>query len=211
MVEGSDWGGRMFMRIAKTVLLLCTAWVGAGLYGTVVQAAPQHVVLGPANTQARLYAKTAVTNIDGSFAKVAGTLTYDPEDQSCSVDLNMAVDSLDVGSAVLKTIMLSGIMLDGDSHPTMHFVGTCKPTIRQGKAHTLLVGQLTMRGQTHPLTFDVAMHFTGNTLTQIQSDATFDQREWGVSTLLHSVDPMVRTQTVIDLSSPSATDHKASH
>lgn len=187
------------MRTGKSVLLFCAVLAGVGLSAGAVCAQPQHVVLGPANTQARLYAKTAVTNIDGSFGQVSGNLTYNLEDQSCHVDLSMAVESLKVGSAVLKAIMLSGIMLDEDSHPIMHFVGDCKPAIRQGKPHTLLVGNLTMRGQTHPLTFEVSMHFTGNTLTQIQSDATFDQREWGVSTLLHSVDPMVRTQTLIDL------------
>ncbi|NHO57475.1 YceI family protein [Acetobacter lambici] len=127
-----------------------------------------------------MYAKTAVTNIEGSFEQVEGNLTYDPEDQSCHVELSMGVQSLKVGSAVLRAIMLSGIMLDGDDHPNMRFVGECKPTIRQGKPQTVLVGKLSMRGQTHPLTFDVAMHFTGNTLTQIQSDATFDQRQWGV-------------------------------
>lgn len=108
------------------------------------------------NTQAHLYAKTAVTSIEGSFEQLKGNLTYNPEDQSCHVELSMAVQSLKVGSSVLRGIMLSGIMLDRDDHPSMTFVGDCKPTIRQGKPHTQLVGQLSMRGQTHPLTFDVA-------------------------------------------------------
>ncbi|WP_338333467.1 YceI family protein [Acetobacter sp. LMG 32666] len=197
------------MRSGQTVFFFCAAFVGAALTAGAGVAAPQHVVLGPANTQAHLYAKTAVTNIEGSFEQVEGTLTYDPEDQSCHVELSMGVQSLKVGSAVLRSIMLSGIMLDGDDHPNMRFVGECKPTIRQGRPHTVLVGRLSMRGQTHPLSFDVAMHFTGNTLTRIQSDATFDQRQWGVSTLLHAVDPMVRAQTVIDL--PSSCPPPAAH
>ncbi|MFT8731059.1 MAG: YceI family protein [Acetobacter fabarum] len=189
----------MARRTAQAVLLMGVACAGMALPYARALAQPQHVVLGPANTQAHLYAKTAVTSIEGSFEQLKGNLTYNPEDQSCHVELSMAVQSLKVGSSVLRGIMLSGIMLDGDDHPSMTFVGDCKPTIRQGKPHTQLVGQLSMRGQTHPLTFDVAMHFTGNTLTQIQSDATFDQRQWGVSTLLHTVDPMVRTQTLINL------------
>ncbi|MFT8645504.1 hypothetical protein [Gluconacetobacter sp.] len=43
------------------------------------------------------------------------------------------------------------------------------------------------------------MRFSGNTLHRIVSNATFDLRLWGVSTLLHSVDPMVRSETVITL------------
>lgn len=163
----------------------------------------QHLTLTPNNTQASLQASSALSSIDGTFEKVSGTLTYNLEEQTCHVDLSMNVDSLKVGSALIKGIMLSGLMLDSDEHPTMHYVGNCTPKITGGKLQTQLVGNLTMRGQTHPLTFAVKMHFTGNTLTSIASSTQFDQRKWGLSTLLHSVDPMVKTQTVITLPAPT--------
>lgn len=162
-------------------------------------AATQNLVLTPSNTQARLQASSAVSSIDGTFEKTSGALSYNLEDQTCHVDLTMDVDSLKVGSAVVKGIMTSGLMLDSDAHPTMHYVGDCTPKIIKGELHTQLVGKLTMRGQTHPLTFAVTMRFTGNTLTSIVSNAVFDQRKWGLSTLLHSVNPMVKTETLITL------------
>ncbi|MFT8895453.1 MAG: YceI family protein [Acetobacter sp.] len=166
---------------------------------TLAHAATQHVTLTPANTTSRLHAKTLVTSVDGTFEKVSGTLSYDPETQVCHVDMSMDVNSLKVGSAVLRTAMLSGLMLDSDSHPSMHFVGDCQPKITNGKLETLLVGKLTMRGQTHPLTFKVGMHFTRNTLTEISSTASFDQRQWGMSTMLDTVDPVVQTEAIISL------------
>ncbi|MFT8430926.1 YceI family protein [Acetobacter orientalis] len=176
------------------------------LYLSTAVAAPaqQHLTLTPNNTQARLQASSAVSSIDGTFEKVSGSLSYNLEEQSCHVDLTMNVDSLKVGSALIKGVMLSGLMLDSDAHPTMHYVGDCTPKIIHGKLHTQLVGTLTMRGQTHPLTFAVQMHFTGNTLTSIASNAEFDQRKWGLSTLLHTVDPMVKTQTLITLPAPNS-------
>ncbi|WP_245528417.1 YceI family protein [Gluconobacter morbifer] len=159
----------------------------------------QNLTLSPGNTQAYLHARSAVTDVDGTFSEVSGHLDYDLEHQTCHVDLTMDVSSLKVGSAVMKQIMLSGIMLDSDAHPTMHYVGDCRPRVVNGQVQGQLVGMLTMRGQTHPVTFASRMQFSGNTLRRIVSTATFDQRKWGVSTLLRSVNPMVRSETVIEL------------
>ncbi|GBR04468.1 hypothetical protein AA0522_1889 [Gluconacetobacter liquefaciens NRIC 0522] len=184
----------------RGVCVILLAAMAMGFSGArVAVAAPQVLVLNPGNTEARLHARSALTDIDGSFAGVSGRLQYDLDRQTCHVDLTMDVGSLKVGSAVMKQIMLSGIMLDSDAHPTMRYVGECRPRIVGGEVHSQLVGTLTMRGKTHPVTFETQMRFSGNTLHQIVSNATFDQRLWGVSTLLHSVDPMVRSETVITL------------
>ncbi|MCP1231499.1 YceI family protein [Acetobacter indonesiensis] len=181
--------------------VLLTSALTVSAYILPAQATTQHLKLTPANTQALLHARSALTDIDGRFETVSGSLAYDLEAQTCHVDLTMNVDTLKVGSSVLRSVMLSGLMLDSDSHPTMHYVGNCVPKITNGALHTQLVGKLTMRGQTHPLTFSVQMRFTKNTLTSIASSAEFDQRQWGLSTLLHSVDPMVKTETIITLGS----------
>ncbi|KXV58840.1 hypothetical protein AD947_05315 [Acetobacter tropicalis] len=193
------------MRLTAILASAFLLTAGTGILGTPsAHAATQHVTLTPRNTQALLHARSALTDIDGTFETVSGTLAYDLEAQTCQVDLTMDVNSLKVGSAVLRSVMLSGLMLDSDTHPAMHYVGHCVPKIVKGKLYTQLIGNLTMRGQTHPLTFAVQMRFTGNTLTTIASTATFDQRQWGLSTLLHSVDPMVKTETIITLPAPSA-------
>ncbi|MFT8807769.1 YceI family protein [Gluconobacter sp.] len=160
-------------------------------------AARQDLVLSPVNTQARLHARSALTDIDGGFEDISGSLTYDLDRQTCHVDMTMSVNSLKVGSAVLRQIMLSGIMLDSDTHPVMRYVGDCRPKITNGHLQTELAGQLSMRGQSHPFVLSTALQFQGNTLMRIVSQGTFDQRQWGMSTLLHSVNPMVRVETVI--------------
>ncbi|WP_232092252.1 YceI family protein [Acetobacter aceti] len=181
----------LFMKRLLFVLLLFVPMLA--------HAATQNVILSAGNTTSRLHAKTLFMPVDGTFEKVVGALSYDPETQVCHIDLRMEVSSLKVGSALLRTAMLSGLMLDSDDHPSMRFAGDCQPKITNNKLETLLVGKLTMRGQTHPLTFKVKMHFSRNTLTEISSSATFDQRQWGLSTMLGTVQPLVQAETSIIL------------
>lgn len=56
-------------------------------------AATQNVILSAGNTTSRLHAKTLFMSVDGTFEKVVGALSYDPETQVCHIDLRMEVSS----------------------------------------------------------------------------------------------------------------------
>ena len=189
-----------FVASGRGVCVILLAAIAMGFSGAgAAVVAPQVLVLNPGNTEARLHARSALTDIDGSFAGVFGRLQYDLVSTDLPCGFDHGCRSLKVGSAVMKQIMLSGTMLDSDAHPAMRYVGECRPRIVGGEVHSQLVGMLTMRGKAHPVTFETQMRFSGNMLHQIVSNAAFDQRLWGVSTLLHSVDPMVRSEAVITL------------
>lgn len=184
---------------------LLPVWlIPLGLYAVPALAAPQHLVLDGHNAISGLHAKSLLGSVDGTFSQVKGQLDYDLSDQTCKVDMTMTVDSLKVGSAVMRKLMLSGALLDADTYPTMHFAGHCVPEVKDGKVITQLVGDLTMRNQTHPVTFITQMVFHHNTLVKLRSTTTFDQRRWGVSTMLHTVHPMVTStaEIILDADAP---------
>ena len=132
----------------RGVRVILLAAMAMGFFGArVAVAAPQVLVLNPGNTEARLHARSVLTDIDDSFAGVSGWLQYDLDRQTCHVNLTMDVGSLKVGSAVMKQVMLSGIMLDGDGDPPMRYVGECRPRVLGGEVHSQLAGTLTMRGE----------------------------------------------------------------
>ncbi len=170
-----------------------------GLTALPVSATPQHLALNGHNAMSGLHAKSLLGGVDGTFSQVKGELDYDLSVQTCKVDMTMTVDSLQVDSAVMRKLMLSGALLDADKYPTMHFAGHCVPVVRDGKVVTQLVGDLTMRDQTHPVTFITEMIFKHNTLVKLRSSTVFDQRRWGVSTMLHTVHPMVSSTAEITL------------
>ncbi|GCE89320.1 hypothetical protein MSKU15_0921 [Komagataeibacter diospyri] len=175
--------------------LLCMA----ALTAHPARAESQHLTLTPANTTVLLRADSVVGAMEGQFAKVSGTLDYDLSRQTCHVDLTMDATSVHMDTVVERKAAKSGNMLDSDRFPTTRYVGDCSPRVVKGQVQSRMVGRLTMRGQTHPMTFGTQMVFTGNTLTMLDSTGTFDGRQWGMSTMLHTVKPRMRTETRITL------------
>ena len=166
------------------------------------RAESQHLALTPANTTVLLHADSVVGAMEGRFARVSGTLDYDLSRQTCHVDLTMDATSVHMDTVVERKAAKSGNMLDSERWPTAHYVGDCSPRVVKGQVLSRMQGRMTMRGQTHPLTLNTQMVFTANTLSMLDSTGTFDGRQWGMSTMLHTVKPHMRTETRITLSAP---------
>ncbi|MCE2563640.1 YceI family protein [Komagataeibacter sp. FNDCF1] len=166
------------------------------------RAGSQHLVLTPANTSVLLHADSIVGAMDGQFGKVSGTLDYDLSRQTCHVDLTMDATTVHMNTMVERQAAKSGNMLDSDRWPTARYVGDCSPRVVRGQVQSRMAGHMTMRGQTHPMTLLTQMVFTANTLTLLDSTGTFDGRQWGMSTMLHTVKPRMRTETRITLPNP---------
>ncbi|AFC85169.1 YceI family protein [Frateuria aurantia] len=179
--------------------LLPLLLIPLGLQAGMARAETQHLTLDGHNARSSLHAKSLLGDVDGSFGQVSGSLDYDLSAQTCKVDMSMQVESLQVGRPIMRKLMMSSALLDAGKYPTMHFTGHCVPLVRNGKVITQLVGDLTMRDQTHPVTFITEMIFHHNTLVKLRSSTTFDQRRWGVSTMLHTVHPMVSSTAEITL------------
>lgn len=90
----------------------------------------------------------------GTFDDFTGTFSYDPENPSeSSVDVTVDVSSLDTAHAERDKHILSSDFLDASKYPQATFESTgFEPT---GEGEGELSGELTLHGQTQPITMHV--------------------------------------------------------
>jgi len=131
-------------------------------------------------------------NYVGRFNKVSAALDYDPEAPADSV-LNVSIEAASVDTLVeLVTAQLKGpAFFDIESHPSLTFTSTLinltSPTTAE------LTGNLTMAGNTHPVTLDVTFNGGGkNPLTQVDTlgfSATgqFKRSDFGIGAWIPAV------------------------
>ncbi len=137
------------MRLAP-LPLICLA--------TVAGAEPARYELDPAHTTVAFlvdhvgYAKTL-----GLFAQTSGSFIYDVETQDLS-DVVVAVATPGVGTMddARDEHVRSGDFLSVEAHPEMIFTATGGTPADQTTG--TVTGELTLLGQTHPLTLDVTLN-----------------------------------------------------
>nr|WP_320114970.1 YceI family protein [uncultured Desulfuromonas sp.] len=125
-----------------------------------------------------------ISEVAGMFPTINGTLTLNDDTMSdSSIEVTVAVASLDSGVTKRDEHLLSGDFFDVANYPTMTFVSTKIDTTEQGLT---LYGNLTIRGHSQPVVFAV----TGPTqairdpwgLTRMGASATttINRRDFGM-------------------------------
>jgi polyisoprenoid-binding protein YceI len=154
-------------------------------------AAPMTLPLTAGNMLAQTHSHAIIMGVTGTFRKLSGTLNYDPETKTCSVDVTFDVVSLELPNALIRSQTMSAGFLDPAQYPTQHYVGAC-----QGAT---LVGNLTMRGQTHPFNMTITYEMTGGKLTGIHTEGVVNRYDWGLNGLTMTVGKMIRVTNDISL------------
>lgn len=170
--------------------------LGAGalallLLPTVASAASQTLQLTPSNMLAQTHSHAIITTVTGTFRQLSGTLNLDPEAKTCSVDVTLVVESLALPNLLIRSQTMSAGFLDPAQYPTQHYVGSC-----QGNT---LVGNLTMRGQTHPFNMTVTNEMTNGQLTGLHLEGVLNRYDWGLNGLGMTVGKMIRVTNDISL------------
>ena len=113
--------------------------------------------IDPAHTDVLFSAKhMMVTTVRGKFHDVTGTITLDEENPASSTgSFTVAVASLATGVEQRDGHLRSADFFDADSRPTATFTAT-KVEARGGSDYAV-TGDLTIRGTTRPVTFDVEL------------------------------------------------------
>jgi polyisoprenoid-binding protein YceI len=128
------------------------------------------------------------------FRRFSATLDFDPErPEAMRVEAAVEVMSLDTAYSGAhgdwdKRLGGDPDWLDGERHPIARFVST--GVTRTGEATADVAGELTLRGQTHPVTF--AATYNGGllkdqferTLVGFSARATIRRSIWGLTTYL---------------------------
>ena len=132
------------------------------------------------------------SNIIGRFNEFESTLELDPENLSnSSVAVTIQTASIDVGNKAFEDHLRSDDLFDSETYPEISFVSTSltRDSDEKGK----LTGDLTMHGETKPVTFDVTFngtgpHFrSGKQVLGFSAMAKIDRSEWGITYALPNV------------------------
>jgi len=98
--------------------------------------------------------------MQGRFADFGGTFMFDAETPAnSSLDITIDAASIDMFHDGLNNHLKTADFFDVEEHPELRFVSNRVET--SGEDEFSVHGELTMLGQTHPVTFDVVLNQTG--------------------------------------------------
>jgi polyisoprenoid-binding protein YceI len=114
-----------------------------------------------------------ITNVRGEFGTVEGSVEWDPNSPAAgSVTGIVDTASIDTREGKRDAHLKSADFFDVENHPKLTFVSK---EIRQGKDGLEVVGDLTMRGTTKPVTIYVD-EITGSRRTRGAARASASRR-----------------------------------
>jgi polyisoprenoid-binding protein YceI len=123
--------------------------------------------------------------LDGKFTRFNGWMRYDPAHPGvCQVLLEIEAGSLAMSSDAVRDRITGPGMLDVARFPDLTFHGMC-----QGEA---VVGDLTMHGETHPVTLD----FT-RSAGMVTATGRLRRADWGITGSPLIGGPVVRMRVVV--------------
>jgi len=153
---------------------------------TVAPPVPGTYAVDKAHTEVGFIARHLVgTKVRGKFTDFDATLVIaDPPEQS-SLEAEAATASIDTGQVMRDDHLRTNDFLDALTYPklTLKSTGLHRVTDREWK----LDADLTVRGVTRPVTFDLEYHGTGpgmqegSSVIAFSATTTIDRRDFGVS------------------------------
>jgi polyisoprenoid-binding protein YceI len=175
----------------KRIFRLGATALGAVVVANGAAAAPMVLSLTPGNMLAQTHSHAMILTITGTYRQLSGTLNFDPDEKTCNINVTFVVRSLTSPNALIRSQTMSKGFLDPDDYPNTSFTGTC-----QGGN---LVGNLTLRGQTHPFTMALTYETSNGQLTGIHTEGTLNRYDWGVNGMSMTVSKMIRVTNDISL------------
>lgn len=169
------------------------AWFVLAVLGPVAAASAgqQSLPLAPPSAEIALRAYAMrLLPIDGVFSRFHGAITFDPDRRGeCSVDVTVEAASLTGPRDSIRDDIVSPLFLDAPAFPTFRYRGAC----RGGG----VIGELTLRGETHPLALSIAEQ-----AKKLVATGVIRRAEWGMTARPFMVGPDVRIQFSVPLSDP---------
>lgn len=126
-----------------------------------------------------------MTTVRGKFGAVDGTLHLDVEDPTASNgSFTVQAASLNTGVEQRDGHLRSADFLDAERYPELTFVSTGVKA--RGGNDYAVTGDLTIRGETHPITFDVEFlglyqSMAGARRAGFHATAKVDRETWGLT------------------------------
>ena len=148
---------------------LATALALAAAVAAPAFAAPQTYVVDSAHTLPRFsYSHFGLSTQLSRFNKTTGTIVFDKEARSGSVDIVIDMTSVDTGVALFDEHIQGADFLDTTTYPTATFKST--NVVFEGDKPAAVEGNLTIKGVTRPVTLRVTS-FQNMPHPMLQKDA----------------------------------------
>ncbi len=152
-----------------------------------LSAQPATWQIDPVHTNAQFAVRhMMVSTVRGQFTKASGTVNWDGRDLStASVDVVIDANSVDTREPKRDAHLRSADFFDTAKYPTLSFKSTRIETA--GNGHLRMAGDLTIRGVTKPIVFDVngpTAAITdpgGGRRIGASATATINRKDFGVS------------------------------
>ncbi|WP_420144374.1 YceI family protein, partial [Sphingobium sp.] len=123
--------------------------------------APGRYMVDGDATKVHFRVKALIGGYEGDFLHPEGTVVIDPaHPDRAMVDIRFPVEKMTTGDSSTDAMLKGGSFFDMDQYPMIRFAAQDAPLIG-GDAPTPIAGQLTMHGQTRPVTLSVRL--TGTT------------------------------------------------
>jgi len=142
--------------------------------------------LDPNHTRLSFVARHAmVTRVRGHFAQFTGSAHLDASDPTrSSAQVTIEAASVDTGNAQRDGHLRSNDFFDMETHPQITFASTGVEVV--DPTHYRLLGDLTIRGVTRPVTVEFELTGQsvdpyGNQRVGFEGAATINRKDWGVS------------------------------
>lgn len=191
----------MFQRTflaAALALVSTTAFAAAGTY-----------TIDGGHTQAEFtWNHFGFSNPSGNFDKIEGTITYDPADISkSSVDVTIAIDSVNTHVPKLDTHMQSADMFDVAKFPTATFKSTkVEKGVAEGKFK--VTGDLTIHGVTRSVVLDASLNRAAEhpmkkiPVIGFDASTTIKRSDFGIDFLVPNVSDEIRIKITTEAAMP---------
>lgn len=166
-------------------LFLSTAFLAATMGAA---AAADTFAFDPGHTQVQFAIdRFGFTQVFGVFPDLKGNVTLDQQNPEKSVvDVTVQIASVDSNNPARDKIVAGKAWLDAADFPTMHFAST--KVVRTGDHTANVTGDLTLHGQTHPLTLSVTLNklgkyvVTNSTAAGFSATGTLKRSDYGITT-----------------------------
>jgi polyisoprenoid-binding protein YceI len=143
--------------------------------GTNIQA--EELKLTSENTTIKFVGSKKDGKHEGSFKKIAGSITSSGQPETTQVQVTIDVDSMETDTAKLTAHLKSPDFFDVKRFPEAKFVS--KSIKADGDKH-LVTGELTMHGVTHPISFPAKVTESNGAKT-ISCAFDLNRNDWGIS------------------------------
>jgi polyisoprenoid-binding protein YceI len=124
-----------------------------------------------------------VSKVRGRFTSFSGTITVADAPEQSSVEVTIDAASIDTNDPKRDEHLRSADFLDVENHPTLTFRSTEVEVVDDERLR--VTGDLTVRGQTHPVVLDASYDGTvkdpwGGTRLGFEARADVDRETWGL-------------------------------